>query len=83
MEETLDDLSVPWTQHGPQLARLMLALADELEEYAHLDPTITAEQIRDVIRCDYRPKEQPRPQLGDPPTLRPAVPREMKPEVGS
>lgn len=77
--ESIDDLVAPWTRHGAGLARRMLALADELEQYAHLDSEITAELIRRVIRCDYDPLPATRPQLGDPPTLRPSVPPRTTP----
>jgi hypothetical protein len=77
MEETLDDLIVPWALHGPRLAREMLALADDLDNFGS---SHAADLIRHVIRCEVT-RLPVRPQLGDPPTLRPAVPH--APEPGS
>jgi hypothetical protein len=77
--ESVDDLTAPWMGNGVNLAERMLVLADEVEvQLGHPD---AAEAIRDVVRCEYNPIPDPRPQLGFPPTLRPAVP--PRPEPGS
>jgi hypothetical protein len=68
--ESIDDLTAPWMGNGVDLAARMLALADELEAMGAL---IGVHLIRAVIRCEYNPLPH-LPELGDPPTLRPAVP---------
>jgi hypothetical protein len=73
MQESIDDLTAPWWTNGCELARRMLALADELETEA-ADGRYTAGLIRQVIRCEYNPLPDQLPELGDPPTLRSALP---------
>jgi len=76
MHETIDDLAAPWTLHGPELVRRMLAIADAEEAAGHPE---CARTIRDVIRCEHNPLADQLPPLGDPPTrtaptLRPSTP---------
>lgn len=86
MYESIDDLTAPWIAHGPRLAREMLAYADELDLQGRVG---VADRIRAIIRCEYSALPPVRPPLGDPPTLRPAVPpnshsgRGVIPEPGS
>lgn len=61
MDESIDDLTVSWTLHGPELARRMLALADELQTEQSFDRRLgyehasAGDRIREVVRCDYNP----------------------------
>lgn len=74
MYESIDDLTAPWVRLGADLARRMLALADEIEASPPFSLMAgPAERIREVIRVDYNPLPH-LPELGDPPTIRPAVP---------
>lgn len=73
--ESIDDLIVAWTLHGPRLARTMLAYADVLDRFGGPVRAIVADELREIIRCELDPLDDRLPQLGVPPTLRPAVPR--------
>jgi hypothetical protein len=81
--ESVDDLAVTWTLHGPELARRVLAQADRWELLG-VDRR-PWEVLRDLVDCRHNPLADSLPELGDPPTqhqpLRPAVPR--APEPGS
>lgn len=83
MHETVDDLTAPWLGNGCHLARLTLALADEIELRPAITPYEAAALIREVIRCEYNPVTGATHDYSafDPPPLRPAVP--PKPEAGS
>jgi hypothetical protein len=78
----MDDIEVIWQRHSAvSLARRFEALADE---FATFGMGLAADQVRKVLTADYDPRPDQLPQLGDPPTVRPAVPpRPAKPEVGS
>lgn len=65
--ESIDELTAPWMGQGCELARRMLALADELHRDIH-----ASNLIREVVRCDYNPIRDQLPPLGPPPT-RPAT----------
>jgi hypothetical protein len=90
MLESIDDLTAPWMGAGIELATRMLALADEMDgEWRELAAGRAAESIRDVVKCEYNPLPPSLPPLGDPPTLRSAVPPNshpgngVQPEAGS
>lgn len=75
----MDDLGAIWMGSGVELARRIEALAGEWEL---LGTTARPwETLREVLNCDYNPLPDRLPELGDPPTLRPAVP--AAPEPGS
>lgn len=68
----MDDLEAIWFGNGCELVRRIMAYADQVE--ADWSVKI-AEELREIIRCDRNPLPPVYPPLGDPPTLRPAVPR--------
>lgn len=83
MYETIDDLTAPWRQDG-ELARRMLALADEMEiDPALPNPMYAATLVRQVVKCEYDPTRGTRLDFTplEVPSLRPAVP--AKAEAGS
>jgi hypothetical protein len=82
MHESIDDLTAPWMGNGVDLATRMLALRDELSARGRGEADYAAGLILEVIRCDYNPLPPVRPQLGDPPRLRPAVPPNSHPGRG-
>jgi hypothetical protein len=65
------DIEAIWFGQATELARRMDALADEMDAAGHHD---AARAIRDVLNCEHNPLPDKLPELGDPPTLRPAVP---------
>lgn len=71
---TLDDIGVVWFGNGVDLAERMRALADLLDTRPDVGSQHAADEIRQVLTTDYNPLPDRLPQLGDPPTLRPAVP---------
>lgn len=75
----MDDIEVIWRRHpAVSLARRFEALADEFDTFGM---GLAAEQVRKVLTADYDPRPDRRPELGDPPTVRRAMP--PRPEPGS
>lgn len=74
----MDLIETIWARHSAVgLARRFEALAAEFDTFGM---GLAAEQVRKVLMADYNPLPD-LPELGDPPTVRPAFP--TRPEPGS
>jgi hypothetical protein len=76
------DIEAIWFGQGSELARRMQALQHDLANRHDTGFRNAAQLIGEVLFADYNPLPDRLPELGDPPTLRPAVPRNSHPGRG-
>lgn len=70
------DIGAIWFGHGIDLAeRVQAFIADRRLSYEDsCGAVLLLDDLESLLLAEYDPRPPARPQLGDPPTLRPAVP---------
>jgi hypothetical protein len=76
------DVGVIWFGHGVDLAERLQAFIANRRGQPDADPRLLIEDLELLLHAEYDPRPF-RPQLGDPPTLRPSVPRNSHPGRGT
>jgi hypothetical protein len=76
------DVGVIWFGHGIDLAERLQAFIANWRGLPGADPTGLLDDLELLLHAESDPRP-PRPQLGDPPALRPSVPPNSHPGRGT
>jgi hypothetical protein len=77
------DVGAIWFGHGVDLAERVEAFIANWRDLPVVDRVGLLDDLEALLRADFDPRPGRRPQLGDPPTLRAAVPPNSHPGRGN
>jgi hypothetical protein len=77
------DVGAIWFGHGVDLAERLQAHIELWRGQQRADPDTMLDDLEELLHAEHDPRPGRRPQLGDPPTVRRAVPPSSHPGRGS